>query len=97
TQGEIILSIKPVKGSVYLNYQDNCCGISPEQLQLIYEPFYTTKRGKGLTGLGLHIVYNCVAQSLKGTIICKSEVVKGTEFEIKFPVRPGKSNSVQTI
>ena len=59
--------------------------------QLNNEPFYTTKRGKGLTGLGLHIVYNCVAQSLKGTITCTSEVAKGTEFEIKFPVQPAKN------
>jgi signal transduction histidine kinase len=72
---------------VIFSYQDNGCGISADNLELIFEPFYTTKRGQGSTGLGLHILYNCVSQSLKGTVECTSEVGKGTTFTIAFPCK----------
>ena len=46
----------------------------------------TTRRGKGGTGLGLHIIYNTVTEILKGSISCESTLGKGTRFTIKLPV-----------
>jgi signal transduction histidine kinase len=67
-------------------YSDDGRGIPPENLDKIFEPFYTTKRGQGGSGLGLHIIYNIVTQKLGGTISCESEVGVGTRFIIDLPI-----------
>jgi signal transduction histidine kinase len=61
-------------------------GIDNEALKLLFEPFYTTKRGEGESGLGTHLIYNLVTGSLKGKITVKSQVGKGLAYLIKFPV-----------
>jgi signal transduction histidine kinase len=70
-----------------LKYQDDGCGIPPENLGKIFEPFFTTRRIHGGTGLGLHIVYNLITQKLKGTIRCESELNKGTTFILELPTQ----------
>lgn len=63
---------------------DNGCGIAPDKLKRICEPFYTTKRmGKG-TGLGLAITYGII-HKLGGEVSVESEVNKGTTFVIEIP------------
>ena len=51
----------------------------------IYDPFYTTRRNIGGTGLGLHIVYNLVTQKLGGSISCQSRLGFGTTFTLRLP------------
>jgi len=72
---------------VTLIYQDSGQGIPDDDLKKIYEPFFTTKRGQGGSGLGLHIVYNLVHQTLKGNISCESTPSVGTKFTITFPCK----------
>ena len=60
-------------------------GIPPERLPKIFEPFYTTKRTGEGTGLGLSTAYGIVKQS-GGFIFANSEVDRGTEFSLLFPV-----------
>ena len=84
-EGEITIIIELYQDTVEFCYKDSGCGISDAHKALIYEPFFTTKRGQGYTGLGLHIVYNSVTQSLNGTIDCKSTTENGTRFDIHFP------------
>ena len=63
---------------------DTGCGIPPEKIDRIFDPFYTTKpSGKG-TGLGLSIAYGIVAEHA-GTIEAHSEVGKGSTFIIRVP------------
>ncbi|MGO9481556.1 MAG: sensor histidine kinase, partial [Candidatus Kryptoniota bacterium] len=64
---------------------DTGCGIAKENLQMIFNPFFTTKEvGKG-TGLGLAITQRIV-QDHKGTISVDSAVDEGTVFKLMFPV-----------
>ena len=60
--------------------------MTDEVRQSVFDPFFTTRRQDGGTGLGLHIVYNLVTQLLSGTIECLSAPGEGTEFRIRFPV-----------
>ena len=72
---------------VCITFKDNGEGI-PEQLRKrIFDPFVTTKRGQGGSGLGMHLVYNLVTQALNGSISVQSETGKGVEFKIIFPVK----------
>lgn len=83
--GSIEIKVNQLADTIQLIYHDSGRGISREHQQKIYDPFFTTKRGQGGSGLGMHIVYNQVTQSLKGSIKCDSELGKGTQFTIYFP------------
>ncbi|MDM8539317.1 ATP-binding protein, partial [Desulfobacterales bacterium HSG17] len=72
---------------VYLKIRvsDTGCGITPNTIKQIFDPYFTTKeRGKG-TGLGLSIVHGIVKKH-EGYISVQSEVDKGTEFNVYLPV-----------
>lgn len=84
--GEIVFDWMLEGADFIFEYSDDGKGIPKENLSKIFEPFFTTKRSSGGTGLGLHIVYNLVTQTLKGEIECHSQVDVGTKFIIKFPV-----------
>lgn len=84
-QGTLLLEVSQAEQAIQLIYSDDGCGITPENQRKIYEPFYTTARHRGGTGLGLNIVYNLVTQSLAGKIQIDSQVGQGTKFTITFP------------
>ncbi|MDU0353484.1 ATP-binding protein [Paraglaciecola aquimarina] len=86
--GLIIISIRLVDNSkVSIEFSDDGCGI-PEQIRKkIFDPFVTTKRGQGGSGLGMHLVYNLVTQALNGSITLTSEAEKGVKLNILFPVK----------
>jgi len=70
---------------VELSVKDTGCGVPPENLEKIFEPFFSTKEvGKG-TGLGLAVAYGIVARH-GGVIRVQSQVGKGTEFTIWLPL-----------
>ncbi len=69
-----------------LIYRDNGVGLEKTELDKVFEPFYTTKKIKGSTGLGLHIVSNLVNKTLRGTIQLNSSKNKGVEFLIRIPI-----------
>ncbi|MCG8611783.1 MAG: ATP-binding protein, partial [Pseudomonadales bacterium] len=67
-----------------LTYKDNGRGLTPEIRQKMFEPFFTTTRSGGGTGLGMSIVYNLTVQKLKGRI----DVIPcehGAEFQFQIP------------
>ena len=70
---------------VLITFSDNGKGMSAETVNKIYEPFFTTKRGRGGTGLGMNIVFNIVSKKLKGHISVTSNLGVGTTFEITLP------------
>ena len=79
----ITIEVTKEKQGYNVKFQDNGKGISKENLSNILEPFYTTKRAKGGSGLGLHIVYNLVTEKLASTLDYGSELDKGTWFSFK--------------
>lgn len=85
-KGTITIKAAIYKGDIVIQYKDDGKGMPQENIRKIYDPFFTTMRGSGGTGLGLHIVHNIVTQTLGGTIECQSELNKGTTFTISFPI-----------
>jgi signal transduction histidine kinase len=73
-------------GWVVLTVRDDGNGISEDNLQRIYDPFFTTKLGVGGSGLGLHIVHNIVTDVLGGRIAVHSALGIGTTFTLTLPL-----------
>jgi len=84
--GLITIHAQKDENSIHLEYKDNGCGIPESYQAKIFEPFYTTTRGKGNVGLGLNIVYNIVKYKLHGEIHCTSSLGEGTTFFIRIPI-----------
>lgn len=69
-----------------LTFSDNGKGVPAKSLPNLFEPFYTTSRQSGGSGLGLSIVYNLATQRLGGKINCYCEPGNGLTIFIEFPV-----------
>lgn len=76
---------------VRLSYSDDGVGIAAEHVAKVFDPFYTTRRGAGGSGLGLHITYNLVVGVLGGDISLTSAPGHGVLFHIRFPRRAASS------
>ncbi len=85
-EGLIFIEIQKENDNVLIHYSDTGKGMSAEVAERVFEPFYTTVRARGGTGLGMYICHNIVTSRLKGTIECKSTQEKGTKFILTFPV-----------
>ncbi|NUB09457.1 PAS domain S-box protein, partial [Azospirillum sp. Vi22] len=80
---------------VELTVADDGLGIPSDILPKVFDPFFTTRRGNGGSGLGLHIVYNLVTGTLRGTITVHSIPGEGARFTLRFPrVTPTAGTSV---
>nr|WP_246654291.1 ATP-binding protein [Azospirillum formosense] len=92
-KGRIAITAQAMENDeVRLVYRDDGCGIPAENHGKVFEPFFTTRRGTGSTGLGLHIVFNLITSQLGGTIQLDSQPGEGTRFTVEFPCRaPGKT------
>ncbi|MBU0962139.1 MAG: HAMP domain-containing protein [Proteobacteria bacterium] len=84
--GEIRIEVSRSNGYLELHYRDNGKGMTAEIRDKVFEPFFTTARNQGSTGLGLHIVFNIVSRTLGGTITCQSTPGLGTSFHVAMPV-----------
>lgn len=83
--GIITLVVSAKKYEICIRYHDNGAGIAEDILPKVMEPFFTTKRDKGGSGLGLSIIHNIVTQKLNGHIKLTSEAGEGLTVEISFP------------
>ncbi|MDX2221054.1 MAG: GAF domain-containing sensor histidine kinase [Burkholderiales bacterium] len=84
--GRIAIRATTIHSGVRIELRDEGAGIAPELLPRIFDPFVTTKRNQGGTGLGLHIVLNLVHYRLKGRIEVDSIQGSGTVFTLTLPV-----------
>ncbi len=69
---------------ICLTYRDDGAGMNAESRAQVFEPFYTTRRARGGTGLGMYIVYNLATAKLGGHITCESTPGQGTVFRLAF-------------
>lgn len=84
--GTIRIAAKPRgETDIELTFSDDGAGMTPEIQRKAFDPFFTTRRNKGGTGLGLHIVYTLVTQQLAGRLVLDSKPGKGTTFRIVLP------------
>ena len=72
-----------------LTYSDDGVGVPPEILGRIFEHFFTTRRGKGGSGLGLGIVHNLVSDQLGGEVKAFSPPGEGLRVQIRIPLQSG--------
>ena len=73
------------KRHVEVLFSDDGCGMSPEVKRQVFDPFFTTRRDQGSTGLGLHIVHNIVTNRLGGRINLETKPGAGTKIRIIVP------------
>ena len=84
--GTLTLSIKKTSTTVSVYIKDTGVGIAEDEIDKIFDPFYTTMSTKLSTGLGLALTYSIVKQH-SGTIDVKSKLGKGSTFVIRMPLR----------
>ena len=72
-----------------ITVSDDGAGMSPEVQRHMYNPFFTTNRENGGSGLGLMLVYNLVNKKLEGRVDCRTAPGKGSDFIVVFPIKTG--------
>jgi signal transduction histidine kinase len=94
--GAIRLSAKVIGSfQVEVEFVDDGIGMSAEIQHRAFEPFFTTRRNRGGTGLGLHIVYNLVTRQLGGRVRLESDLGRGTTFRVRLPLIAPKDEVVE--
>lgn len=84
------------QGWLKLTVADTGCGIPPETLDRIFEPYFTTKEKSRGTGMGLALVHGIINR-MGGRIEVASEVGVGTSFEIYLPVSRKRTRIDQVV
>jgi signal transduction histidine kinase len=91
-----VIEARQVRDDVDIFVSDDGVGMSEEIQRRAFDPFFTTRRNEGGTGLGLHIIFNLVTQQLGGRLAFESRPGWGTRFRITLPrVAPGEAPPAQ--
>jgi len=85
TAGSIHISARCQEDWIEMQVRDDGRGIAPYMIERVFDPFVTTRRGQGGTGLGLNIVYNLIAKQFAGTITVSSTLGQGAAFLVRLP------------
>ena len=82
---EIVISVEREADNVTINHTDNGKGVAEDVAETLFDPFITTARGDGNSGLGLHLVHQWVTKMLEGkvNVMSKDGV---TVFSITIPI-----------
>jgi signal transduction histidine kinase len=88
SQNNIIqFDVKDINNQLIITYSDNGIGVDKTIKNRIFDPFVTSKRGQGASGLGMHLVYNLVTQALGGKINFDLDTKDGIRFVITLPLK----------
>jgi signal transduction histidine kinase len=83
--GSILIKAALDDGMVDFEYHDDGAGMDKDTLGKLFDPFFTTRRGSGGSGLGAHILYNLVTGALGGTVKVSSKPGQGLHYRLRFP------------
>lgn len=84
--GRLDITVRAETGNrLSINVADDGTGMGAEAAAHLFEPFFTTRRAHGGTGLGLYLCYNIITSKLGGNISCTSSLGQGTRFHISIP------------
>lgn len=86
-EGIITITVRQTDDRAILFYSDNGIGMTEEVRAHAFDPFFTTARGVGATGLGMSIIYNLVMQRMGGTLDMQTAPGEGVFFTIGIPLR----------
>jgi signal transduction histidine kinase len=86
SDGVLTISAHRDGNQVVLSFSDNGVGMASDHMAQMFDPFFSTKIGKGGTGLGMAIVQNLVNKTLGGRITVASVVGQGTRFDMALPL-----------
>ena len=92
-EGHIDIRVKADNAVLVIIYSDDGRGMAADHLEKIFEPFFTTRMGQGGSGLGMHVVYNLVTQTLGGHIRCDSAPDRGMTITIRLPLGTRAANA----
>lgn len=83
----VTIDVRRERGAVEIIITDTGPGISPENLEHIFEPFFSTKTESGGLGIGLSLAKRVLEKNFSGTLSASSVLGEGTTFTLYFPVR----------
>ena len=87
-RGVITVRARREGGEIALCWEDDGCGIDPEQVSRVFDPFYTTQLGQTGMGLGLASVHSIIVNMMKGKVSLESSSGQGTRVLLRLPTNP---------
>ena len=95
--GEVkVTTDSPRQNWARLTVTDNGVGMPADVKAKVFDPFFTTRMGRGGTGLGMNIVHSFVVRVLKGRIEVESQPGQGSRFVIEFPCSADEAHAAST-
>ncbi len=88
SNGLVTIDARQENQEIIICYADNGIGMTEELLKKVWQPYFTTKRNEGGSGLGMQIIYNIIVRTLKGTIRFLSSPNQGVNCEMRIPIHP---------
>jgi signal transduction histidine kinase/ligand-binding sensor domain-containing protein len=85
-EGTMRIAVQVEGDAVLIRFSDDGCGMDAEVAARAFEPFFTTSRASGGSGLGLHLVYNLCTRLLGGHVELQTAPGRGSAFLIRLPL-----------
>ena len=95
--GHMRVRAERVGGRLRLRFTDDGKGMDQTTAARAFDPFFTTRRGQGGSGLGLHVVYNLTTHLLAGKVELNSAPGRGTEFLLDIPCKAPKTQKATEL
>ncbi|GAI14415.1 unnamed protein product, partial [marine sediment metagenome] len=87
--GKLIIKTQQMKNFIRISFTNDGPAIPGEHLDKLFDPFFTTREGRGGTGLGLSVCHGIVTEH-GGRIYAKSKPGRGATFLVELPMTTGK-------
>ena len=83
----LLIAVETDANRLRIVYQDNGKGLAEAERERVFDPFYTTGRNRGGTGLGLHVFFLLVSRRLDGSVSCNDVDPHGFALRAEIPLR----------